>query len=54
VAVPSGLPDDEYEDAVTTCEKALKLIEKQEQPDAQLKADLEAWLRRFKRASENQ
>ena len=54
VAVPSGLPDDEYEDAAAACEKALKLIQKQEQPDAQLKADLERALKRYKRASGNQ
>jgi Flp pilus assembly protein TadD len=46
--------NDEPEEAVKVCEKALKLISKQEQPDAQLKDDLEASLRRFKRAVENQ
>ncbi len=54
VAVPSGLPDDEYEDAIIACETALKLIEKQEQPDDQLKADLEASLRKFKRVAGKQ
>ena len=46
--------DDEPKEAVAACETALKVISKQEQPDAQLKADLEASLRRFKRALGNQ
>ncbi len=46
--------NEEHEEAVSTCEEALKLVEKQERPDAQLKADLEASLRRFKRAAGNQ
>ena len=43
--------DDQHEEAVKACEKALKLIQK---PDAQLKADIERALKRFKRAARNQ
>ena len=46
--------NDEHEEAITACEKALKLIEKQEQPDDDLKADLGRALKRYKRASGNQ
>ncbi len=46
--------DDNPNQAVIACEKALKLIAKQDEPDAQLKADLEASLRRYKRAAGNQ
>ena len=45
--------NDEHEEAIRACEKALKLIEKQEQPDAQLKDDLER-VRRIKQALKNQ
>ena len=41
-------------EAVTVCEKALKLITQQDEPDTQLKANLESSLRRYKRAAGNQ
>ncbi len=40
---------DQREAAIRACEKALTLIEKQDEPDAQLKADLEESLRRYNR-----
>ena len=45
---------DEPEEAVKVAKKALKLMEQQENPDDQLKSDIERALKRFQRAAGNQ
>ena len=46
--------EERHEEAVIACNKALKLIEKQDEPDEKLRADIEASLRRYERAAGNQ